>query len=214
MWLLICPIFSFVFPYSVYSYTWWKKDENLHITRSNCIMTKAVLHLILSFIGLLSLFSLYFIYRMQVPAFAELTINWADWIIAKPDMPEKYQSKPTIAKVMMIYGDKPIYQRALDTHREHSRRFGYPHIVLRTSILDSVWSKPAILLSLLLQELQKPPSERLEWLLWVKYFYCIIVVCNYWPKIDLVGLMPIRCLWTRTYHWRHFYPHLIFRMFT
>lgn len=33
--------------------------------------------------------------------------------------------------------------------------------------MDDVWSKPAYILSLLLRELAKPESERLEWLFWV-----------------------------------------------
>lgn len=71
-----------------------------------------------------------------------------------------------IGKVTMIYGDnKSIYERALDTHREHSNRMGYSLFVLRRSILDGVWNKNAILLSLLLQELEKPVDQRLEWLL-------------------------------------------------
>jgi hypothetical protein len=65
----------------------------------------------------------------------------------------------------MIYGNNSIYERALDTHREHSRRLGYPLFVLRTPILDGVWNKYAILLSVLLQELEKPLDRRLQWLL-------------------------------------------------
>jgi hypothetical protein len=66
----------------------------------------------------------------------------------------------------MIYGNNSIYERALDTHREHSRRLGYPLFVLRTPILDGVWNKYAILLSVLLQELEKPLDRRLQWLFW------------------------------------------------
>jgi hypothetical protein len=73
--------------------------------------------------------------------------------------------KPSIAKVTIVFGDSPIYQGALKTHEEHSRKFGYPVHVLRSGILDDVWTKPAYLLSLLLEELVKPKSERLEWIL-------------------------------------------------
>ncbi|KAL7904340.1 hypothetical protein GGI35DRAFT_463678 [Trichoderma velutinum] len=65
----------------------------------------------------------------------------------------------------MIYGNHSIFERAVDTHRTHSRRLGYPHFVLREPILVGVWNKYAILLSLILQELVKPPDQRLQWLL-------------------------------------------------
>ncbi|EAW13442.1 glycosyltransferase family 34 protein [Aspergillus clavatus NRRL 1] len=80
--------------------------------------------------------------------------------------PEVHQPNPTIGKVTMVYGNNSIYERALETHREHSRRQGYPLFVLRIPILDGVWNKYAILLSVLLQELEKPLDRRLQWLFW------------------------------------------------
>jgi hypothetical protein len=74
-------------------------------------------------------------------------------------------SKPSIAKVTIVFGDSPTYQRALKTHEEHSRKFGYRMHVLRSGILDGVWTKPAFLLSLLLEELVKPKTERIDWIL-------------------------------------------------
>jgi hypothetical protein len=65
----------------------------------------------------------------------------------------------------MIYGNDSVYERALDTHKEHCRRLWYPLFVLRNPILDGVWNKYAILLSVLLQELEKPVDQRLQWLL-------------------------------------------------
>jgi hypothetical protein len=73
--------------------------------------------------------------------------------------------KPSIAKVTIVFGDNPVYQRALQTHEEHSRNFGYPMHVLQSEILDDVWTKPAFLLSIILEELVKPKTERLEWIL-------------------------------------------------
>ena len=80
-------------------------------------------------------------------------------------MSETSLSRPTVGKVTMIYGGNPIYERSLKTHEEHSRRLGYPTYVLRRSILDGMWSKLAYILSLLLQEMGKPPDLRMEWLL-------------------------------------------------
>lgn len=65
----------------------------------------------------------------------------------------------------MIYGNNSIYERTLETHKEHSRRLGYPLTVLRNPILDSFWNKFAILQSVLLRELEKPADRRLQWLL-------------------------------------------------
>ncbi|KAJ9266752.1 CAZyme family GT34 [Paecilomyces variotii] len=73
-----------------------------------------------------------------------------------------------ITKVSMLYG-KPntFYQRALQTHRGHARRWGYRMEVLTHDIAVGYWNKPSYLLSLVIQELAKPASERTEWLMWV-----------------------------------------------
>jgi hypothetical protein len=66
---------------------------------------------------------------------------------------------------MMIYGNNTVYERAIATHKEHCRRLGYPLFLLRRQVLDGVWNKLAYLVSLIVQELEKPANERLEWLL-------------------------------------------------
>jgi hypothetical protein len=65
----------------------------------------------------------------------------------------------------MVYGNSSIYERTVNTHKLHSRRLNCPHFILRSPILDGVWNKYAILLFVMLQELEKPPERRLEWLL-------------------------------------------------
>lgn len=72
-----------------------------------------------------------------------------------------------IGKCTIVLYGSAIYERAVRTHEAHDRINGYPLHVLRQSIMDDVWSKPAYILSLLLRELSKPDSERLQWLLWV-----------------------------------------------
>ncbi|GFG13353.1 glycosyltransferase 6 [Aspergillus udagawae] len=104
-------------------------------------------HVLLAFLGvfgLLSLFSNH--YRIAAP--------------------EAFQHTPTIGKVTMIYGNISIYERTLETHKEHSRRLGYPLTVLRNPILNGIWNKLAILQSVLLRELEKPADQRLQWLFW------------------------------------------------
>ncbi|KAL4946093.1 hypothetical protein BDV06DRAFT_183114 [Aspergillus oleicola] len=78
----------------------------------------------------------------------------------------KYMPRPTVGKVMMIYGNNAVYQRAVATHKEHCRRLGYPLFLLQSEVLDGVWNKLAYLISLIVQELEKPEGERLEWLFW------------------------------------------------
>ncbi|GCB17272.1 uncharacterized alpha-1,2-galactosyltransferase C637.06 [Aspergillus awamori] len=77
------------------------------------------------------------------------------------------QPQAIIRKVTMVYGNKTSYYRGLKTHEEHAKKFGYPMTVLRKPILGGYWSKPAILLSTLVEELQKPEAERVQWLFWV-----------------------------------------------
>ncbi|PNS21452.1 serine/threonine-protein phosphatase PP-Z [Sphaceloma murrayae] len=72
-----------------------------------------------------------------------------------------------IGKTTIIFGGAAIYERAVRTHELHDRMQGYPLHVLRHGILDDVWSKPGYILSVLLRELSRPESERLQWLLWV-----------------------------------------------
>ena len=80
----------------------------------------------------------------------------------------KLVSTARIAKCTIIFGNlNPVYDRALQTHETHNKKHGYPMYILRQSILDDVWTKPAYILSLILRELAKPAEERLEWLFWV-----------------------------------------------
>lgn len=77
-------------------------------------------------------------------------------------------STARIAKCTIVFGNlNPVYERALKTHESHNKKHGYPMYILRQSILDDVWTKPAYILSLVLRELAKPAGERLEWLFWV-----------------------------------------------
>ncbi|PQK16814.1 hypothetical protein BB8028_0007g00180 [Beauveria bassiana] len=86
---------------------------------------------------------------------------------------------------MMNYGNMSIYDRTVRTHRTHNQRFGYPFFLLETTVLEGVWNKYAILLSVLLQELQKPLNKRLEWLFW---FDADTVILN--PNIPLEIFLP------------------------
>ncbi|KAI5239871.1 hypothetical protein E4T42_08542 [Aureobasidium subglaciale] len=80
---------------------------------------------------------------------------------------EQWGHKTRVGKCTIVLYGSSIYERTVKTHTLHDRLHGYPLYVLRQSIMDDVWSKPAYILSLLLRELAKPQEERLEWLLWV-----------------------------------------------
>ena len=67
----------------------------------------------------------------------------------------------------MLYGDNPVYEQALKTHDKHNAAYGYDMTVLRRQLLPGFWSKPAYILSRLLEEMAKPEEERLEWIVYV-----------------------------------------------
>ena len=75
-------------------------------------------------------------------------------------------AESTIGKVTVLFhGRDPTSIRAIQTHEAHNRRFGYPLLVLRHGLLDGVWTKPATILSALLEELRKAEGVRLQWLM-------------------------------------------------
>lgn len=74
-----------------------------------------------------------------------------------------------------------MYGRALRTHKLHNRMHGYSMFVQRDHILDGYWTKPAYILSILLRELSKPKSQRLEWLWW---FDIDTVILNYLTPLE------------------------------
>lgn len=80
---------------------------------------------------------------------------------------EMLGARTRIGKCTILFYGNSAWERAIRTHERHDREHGYRIHILRQQLLDDVWSKPAYILSLLLRELAKPDSERLEWLLWV-----------------------------------------------
>lgn len=79
-----------------------------------------------------------------------------------------------IAKVSMLYGKtNHMYERALQSHERHGKRWGYPMHVLRQDISVGFWNKPSYLMSLVINELAKPAGERMEWLMYVFFPYSL-----------------------------------------
>lgn len=74
--------------------------------------------------------------------------------------------KAIIGMMTMAYGEaNPVYERALQSHTEHGRLHNYPFHVLHEKLLGRLWSKPAYIFSVLVDELAKPRDQRLKWLL-------------------------------------------------
>ena len=80
---------------------------------------------------------------------------------------DRLGARTRIGKVTIMFYGNGFWERCIKTHEQHNKANGYRLHVLRQHLMDDVWSKPAYILSLLLRELSKPESERLEWLLWV-----------------------------------------------
>jgi hypothetical protein len=108
-----------------------------------------------------------------------------------PPLPQRQplnrgNSTSKIAKVSMLYGEpNAAYERAMQTQLYHADKHGYEVHILREKLLGRLWSKPAYLLSLLLNELQRPVTERLHWLFW---FDADTIILN--PKIPLELFLP------------------------
>ena len=72
-----------------------------------------------------------------------------------------------IGKATVLFSGNMFWERCIRTHERHDKEHGYRLYVLRQQLIDDVWSKPAYILSLLLREMSKHQSERLDWLFWV-----------------------------------------------
>lgn len=77
-------------------------------------------------------------------------------------------ARPTIAKVSVLYGEEnKNLQRAVASHRRHAELHHYPTYVLERPVANGYWNKALYLLSILVQELSKPTSARVEWLMYI-----------------------------------------------
>ncbi|KAH7177082.1 galactosyl transferase GMA12/MNN10 family-domain-containing protein [Dactylonectria macrodidyma] len=84
-----------------------------------------------------------------------------------------------IGTVTAHYGEvQQHYQKALQTHLMYSLIHDTPLEVMCSTVLDSVWNKPAFVLALLLDEMMKPQEERLEWIFWVDQDTLILDQCR------------------------------------
>ena len=71
----------------------------------------------------------------------------------------------------MMFGDKynGLNERALQSHIDHAKRWGYGDYILRREIVGAgqwdklIFSKLLHVLNLILEELKRPREERAEW---------------------------------------------------
>lgn len=85
------------------------------------------------------------------------------------------------ATVTAFFGDLEAnehYTKALTTHLEHALVHGSEVHVLCDKMVDGLWNKPAFILDILLKEMLKPESKRLEWLVWVDGDSLILDQCR------------------------------------
>jgi hypothetical protein len=90
------------------------------------------------------------------------------------ELPEyAFPENPRILKVTVFYGEGMLYkgsdedvsQEILQGHSDHALRHGHKQIIQRQNLMETIYTKPAAILSILLQELQKPEEKRAEWIL-------------------------------------------------
>ncbi|KAF2103390.1 hypothetical protein NA57DRAFT_18268, partial [Rhizodiscina lignyota] len=67
------------------------------------------------------------------------------------------------------------YEKALQTHIDHAKKWGYPLYMARENAADGMFNKVAYIMTVLLNELYKPADERVEWLF---YFDVDSIVMN------------------------------------
>jgi hypothetical protein len=87
--------------------------------------------------------------------------------IAQAPSTTSKSSFPRFGKITATFGEPdPPYENAIASHKLHNEIHGYPHFILREQMLRGLWSKHAYIMSIIGNELAKPESERLKWVLW------------------------------------------------
>lgn len=127
-------------------------------------------------------------------------------LIPRPDTPSPFTDvahvpsrQARIAKVTVAANtlNSTIIHRALRSHEVQNEIHGYRHFIATGELVGDLserdkqgrprgaWSKPAYLMSIIVAELTKPESERLEWIFW---FDADTVVLN--PHTPLEIFLP------------------------
>lgn len=122
-----------------------------------------------SFLALLCYY--WVVYRSEFVSLIPRTISTE---CSAAQVPRSRIAKVTVATNTL---NTSLIQDALRTHQVQNELHGYGHFITTAGLVSDLsendsqhrpkgaWSKPAYLLSLIVMELTKPESERLEWLL-------------------------------------------------
>ncbi|CAK7264544.1 hypothetical protein SEPCBS57363_001126 [Sporothrix epigloea] len=93
-------------------------------------------------------------------------------------MPKGPMAKVAKVGVAVNALDIPVVHRAFKTHQVHNEMHGYPHFIADREVVSDLidndrmhrgsgaYTKPAFLLAIIITELLKPESERLQWIFW------------------------------------------------
>jgi hypothetical protein len=104
-------------------------------------------------------------------------------------VPEESNDLRRIGTITMLYGEPDeVYERALQSHKRHCRRKGYPMHVLSQNVFGSFWNKQYYLLSVVMQELAKRPSERVHWFMYNSSIFAVLR--SRWYDGDTIVLNP------------------------
>lgn len=95
--------------------------------------------------------------------------------------PELFRSSDVrIATLMAHFGQHTFgFEKAIRTHRLHGLVHGFPLHVLCSPVVEELWNKHALILSVLLNEMMKPEGERLEWLMWADRDTMMLDYCRH-----------------------------------
>ncbi|KAG9240098.1 hypothetical protein BJ878DRAFT_431036 [Calycina marina] len=80
------------------------------------------------------------------------------------DAPSTNITASTVGKLHAVFGKpNPVTERALGLHKAHAEQQRDPMFVLRESFVSGLWSKPAFILSVMLQRLNSSTKQRIHW---------------------------------------------------
>lgn len=158
----------------------WKESPREHqvqrVRRHNLPSTSRIVKYILVSLFLvlaLAIYRKHAIFNNQPDSFLfNATAKHAEVRLENPAPNPSMQSNnttfyPRFGKCTASFGGpSPPYDSAIASHDLHNTLHAYPHYILHEQMLRGLWSKHSYLLTVLGQELSKPESERLKWLLW------------------------------------------------
>ncbi|KAF1828780.1 hypothetical protein BDW02DRAFT_574592 [Decorospora gaudefroyi] len=93
--------------------------------------------------------------------------------------PFQTQETRRVALASINTGDpEEAYQRALQSQMLHSAIHETSTHILCEDLADGAWNKIAFLLNLLMTEMLKPASSRLEWIMWIDRDVIVLDTCR------------------------------------